>query len=105
MRWTNPFVCLRKALYRFRIEPPLSHVNRHALVVERWDYHTVFEPANVELWDYHTVFVAASVELVELWDTPQVLVPASASLWPARGGATHEVLWPVQHTSDSTGRH
>jgi hypothetical protein len=38
--WTKIFVCFRKTLCGFRIEPLLSHVYRHALVVELWDYHT-----------------------------------------------------------------
>jgi hypothetical protein len=33
------FVYFRKTLYGFRIEPLFSHIERHALVFELWDYH------------------------------------------------------------------
>jgi hypothetical protein len=36
--WMNPFVCFRKTLYGCRIEPPHFHVDRHAPVVDLWDY-------------------------------------------------------------------
>jgi hypothetical protein len=35
----NPFVCSQETLYGFRIESPHTDADRHALVVEHWDYH------------------------------------------------------------------